>query len=394
MGLPRLRQDQVRTILPGPKVICLAMGRRWGKTTLGGVYSIKSAERGRAVGWIVPTYRNARPLWRFCEQHLALVAGRLRVNRSELTIEWPEGGRIAIYSADNDTAIRGESFDLVIVDEAAMIRAETYTDVIMPTLADRNGRCLLISTPKGLNWFYNEFQRGLSDGKLQASFHAPTSANPLPNIQRAYLLAKDRVSERTFRQEWEAEFLEADGVVFRNIDTLAVLAPQDKPIVGHTYVGGIDWGRTNDATVFTVIDATAGEVAATDRMVQTNFDLQLTRLRAMHERFHVEAWIGEYNSIGGPQVESLQRQGIPVRPFTTTNATKAQIIDALALAFEQQILKLLRNPVLTGELKAYQSKALASGLMTYSAPESMHDDHVMSLALAWYGAHRRGVLLR
>lgn len=369
------------------------MGRRWGKTTLGGALVMGTVSLGARVGWIVPTYRNARPLWRFCQQVAALTGDPYKINQADMTVEWGRGW-MGIYSADNDTALRGESFDLVIVDEAAMIRAETYTDVIMPTLADRNGRCLLISTPKGLNWFYSEFQRGLTSGNMQASFHAPTSANPLPNIQRAYRLAKDRVSERTFRQEWEAEFLESDGVVLRNVDTLATLQPQEAPIPNHTYIGGIDWGRSNDATVFTIIDATANEMAFADRMVQTQFDLQLTRLRALHERFHVEAWIGEYNSIGGPQVEALQRQGIPVRPFTTTNATKAQIIDALALALEQQALKLLKNPVLVGELKAYQSKALASGMMTYSAPEGMHDDHVMSLALAWHGAHRRGVLLR
>jgi len=258
--LPELRPDQKAIVLHRAQTKSLAMGRRWGKTTLGGTYALACARRGAAVAWVVPTYRNARPLWRFCEQRTAAVADRIRTNRAEMVMEFPGRGRLGIYSAENDTGLRGESFHLVIIDEAAQIKEETYTDVIMPTLADYNGRCLLISTPKGLNWFYTEFQRGVADGKAQASFHAPTSANPRPNIQRAFRLVKGRVPERTYRQEWLAEFVESGGLVFRNVDALATLKAQEGPIQGHTYVGGVDWGRFEDASVFAVLDATTREL--------------------------------------------------------------------------------------------------------------------------------------
>lgn len=341
--------------------------------------------QGARVAWVVPTYRNSRPLWRFCQRMTALTGEPYKVNISEMTIE-AGNGQLGIYSAENDTALRGESFDLVVVDEAPMIKAETWTDVLQPTLADRNGRALLIGTPKGLNWFYSEFQRGVNHESGYASFHAPSSANPLPNIRRAFELAKTRVSERTYRQEWCAEFIESGGQVFRNVDALATLTPQPGPIAGHTYVGGIDWGRFNDASVFVVIDATAHELAVIDRMTETDFRLQLTRLRALHERFKVAAWTAEYNSLGGPQVEALQNADIPVTAFTTTNATKANIIDALALALEQGALRLLDDATLIGELKAFSSERLPSGLIRYAAPEGMHDDFVIGLALAYSAA--------
>lgn len=368
------------------------MGRRWGKTTLGGTYALACARRGAAVAWVVPSYRNARPLWRFCEQRTAAVADRMRINRADMMMEFPGGGSLGIYTAENDGSIRGESFHVAIIDEAAMIREETYTDVIMPTLADYNGRCLLISTPKGLNWFYAEFQRGLADGQGQASFHAPTSANLKPNIQRAFELVRGRVPERTYRQEWLAEFVEDGGIVFRNVDALATLKPQLVPIPGHTYVGGVDWGRFNDATVFAVLDATTHELAYVDRMVETNFHLQLTRLQALHQRFGVTTWEAEYNSLGGPQVEALQNAGLPVQAFTTTNATKAKIIDDLALALEQGTLRLLDDAVLCGELKAYTSERLPSGMIRYGAPAGMHDDHVMALALGVMNLGMEGAL--
>ena len=90
--------------------------------------------------------------------------------------------------------------------------------------------------------------------------------------------------------------------------------------------------------------------------------------------------------MGTPIIEDLQRAGLPVYPFTTTNATKAAIIDALSLAFERGTLTILPDEVLVGELQAYTSERLPSGLTRYSAPQGMHDDTVIALALAnWFG---------
>jgi len=44
-----------------------------------------------------------------------------------------------------------------------------------------------------------------------------------------------------------------------------------------------------------------------------------------------------------------------------------------------------------GELEAYEMQRLPSGMFRYSAPEGMHDDCVMALALAWQAATRRPV---
>ena len=92
----------------------------------------------------------------------------------------------------------------------------------------------------------------------------------------------------------------------------------------------------------------------------------------------------EQNSIGQPQIEELQRMGVPASGFITTNQTKAQIVDALALAFEQDKIKIPNDPTLISELMAYQSEKLPSGVLRYSAPEGMHDDCVIALALAWW----------
>ena len=367
------------TSLQTNSTVVVACGRRWGKTLMGGTLALHRAAHGGAVAWIVPTYKNARSPWRFAEMH---VGNHGDVRRSERVVTLG-AGRLSIYSADNDVSIRGEAFDLVIVDEAAMVREETYTDVILPTLADRSGRVLLISTPKGRNWFWREWQRGRSGQPGYASFQAPTSANPIPSIQQAAELARERVSSRTYRQEWLAEFVEDGGGVFRGVRAAATVAPGAQRVEGHTYVIGADWGRSNDYTVFTVIDATARQVVEIDRSNQVEYELQRGRLRNLVAKWHASVVVAETNAMGQPIVEALSRERIPVRPFVTTNATKSVIIDALALALERGELQLLQFEPLLDELEAFEVDRTASGLTRYGAPSGEHDDCVISLALAY-----------
>ena len=90
--------------------------------------------------------------------------------------------------------------------------------------------------------------------------------------------------------------------------------------------------------------------------------------------------------MGKPNNDELRRMGLPVRDFVTTNATKADAIESLAAAFEQGNIRILDDPTLIAELQSYEVERLPSGMVRYSAPDSMHDDMVVSLALAWQGA--------
>ena len=79
--------------------------------------------------------------------------------------------------------------------------------------------------------------------------------------------------------------------------------------------------------------------------------------------------------MGGPVIEQLQRDGLKVKPFMTTNASKSDAIEALALAFERGEIRILNDPTLIGELQAFESKPLPSAIMRYDAPAGGYDDH-------------------
>jgi len=307
----------------------------------------------------------------------------MNISQSERVITSFNGGFFAMYSADNIDAIRSEYFNLVVGDEAARISGDGWNDAVRPTLADCDGDEILISTPKGLNWFYSEYQMGQDKKNGYASWVAPTSNNPMPTIKKAFELAKARLPERTFAQEWEARFIDGGGV-FRNVRGAATAKTQE-PQEGHQYIIGADWGRSNDATVFCVFDVAAKTQVAVDRMTDTDYASQRLRLKALADRYNHAYIIAEANSMGQPNIEALQNMGCSVSAFTTTNATKANIIQGLELAFERSDITVLDDETQIMELTAYQSEKLPSGLVRYGSPEGLHDDTVMAMALAWSG---------
>lgn len=322
-------------------------------------------------------------VWR--EIRRALQSRTVRVSMQEHKIELIGGGVVDMWSLDSADSVRGRKYKRVVVDEAAMVRdlQDAYQAVIRPTLTDFEGDAWFPSTPKGMGFFKQLFDLGQDAGEPEwMSWQIPTSENPyMPPAEVE--AARNELPERIFAQEYLAQFLDDAGGVFRRVMESATAERQEIAIPGHDYVIGIDWGKHNDWTVLTVLDATIREAVKIDRFNQIDYVLQRGRLGALCEKFNTKTLIPETNSIGVPNIEMLQREGFKVHPFTTTNASKAEAVDALALAFERGDLKIIPDKILIGELLAFEAERLPSGMLRYGAPQGMHDDCVMSLALAW-----------
>lgn len=381
LSLPRLRRDQYDIAAHPGKIKAVCCGRRWGKSVLGGnIITLTAAQGGRSA-WVTPTYKNGRPLWRWIE-HITRGVNGVQVNRSERVVTFPGGGFLAMYSADSPDSIRGENFHLVVLDEAAKIPEDVYADAILPTIADTDGDLLMLTTPAGKNWFYHEYLRCSSNG---AAWQRPSSDNPSANIRRAFELARLRVSERTFQQEWLAEFADSGGGVFRNLDTVCI-GLRREPYAGR-FVFGVDWGRSNDFTVISVIDADTKQQVYLDRFNQISWETQRGRIVELFRKWRPQVIVAESNSMGGPNIEALQNEGLPIRPFETTAKSKAPLIEAYVLAIERGEIILLNDPNLRSEHDAYELKQMATGIR-YGAASGFHDDIVMATALAWHGVQR------
>lgn len=364
----------------------LCCGRRFGKTTLGLDRCATPEVLTRPVGWFSPTYKMLTEVWREAVRTFGPITARR--DAGEHRLEFITGGVFECWSLDNPDAARGRKYRRIIVDEAAMVPTlmDAWQYVLRPTLVDMGGDAWFLSTPKGRNGFWQMHQWGQDPTQSEwASWQMTSYDNPkLPRAELDALRAT--MTERAFNQEILAQFLEDGGGVFRRVQDAATATVQDRAIRPHQYVVGVDWGRSDDYTVITVIDLVERAVVHLDRFNQIDYTLQLGRLQAACERFNPTVVLAEANSMGQPLIDQLQRTHMPVRPFVTTNATKAEAIDALALAFEQGAIRIPNDPVLIGELQAYEMERLPSGLLRYSAPPGLHDDCVMSLAIAWQAA--------
>jgi phage FluMu gp28-like protein len=383
--LPYPHEYQRDVLLSDARFRVVVCGRRWGKTTTAMIAAVEAVVAGELVWWVLPTYPMASEVWRDLKATLETVT--TYKSETERRIEVVGGGAVVIKSGDKPDSLRGVGLDMVIVDEAAMISDEAWFAALRPTLSSTQGNALLISTPKGRNWFYRLYQRGLDPLENDwQSWNLPTSTSPtvpLSEIEDA----QRELPMNIFNQEYRAEFIEDAGVVFRNIRACISPYPHSSPIGKHRFVMGVDWALVTDFTVLVVIDTDTKQVADIDRFNQIDWPFQRERLITMAKKWRVQNILAEYNSIGGPNISELNRINLPVKAFDTNNKSKTEVIQALAVAFEQGEIGIPDNPVLIGELEAFEAERLPSGKWRYAAPSGMHDDTVIALALAWEAAN-------
>lgn len=364
-------------------------GRRFGKSRVAGGIVTPSLFAGQNIWWIAPTFDISKRIgWRMME-HICrplINAGLIRANKTDLTMELPNGGRFQAKSADHPERLVGEGLDLAIIDEAGSVQEEAWTESLRPALSDRQGKAVFLGTPKGHNWFYGIYGRGLDP--LQPdwqSFHYTTGDNPFI-VPAEIEAARLELPERIFDQEYMAAFRDDAGSVFRNVGNVSTLSPRE-PYPG-VFVFGVDFARDNDYTVISVIDLNTRQQVAIERFNEIGWIQQRGRIRTLYDRWHPRIIYAEANSVGSVNIEEMQATGLPVEAFMTTAQSKAPLIDSLALAIERGDIGLLNDPVQKGELTSYGFSRLPGGGFKYSAPSGGHDDTVMALAIAWHGTHQ------
>ena len=368
-------------------------GRRFGKTQLD-IYEAMPivVHAGYPLGVMFPTYKMLSEVWR----EFVNVFAPLKRNKSEQEhrLELITGGVIEMWSAEAADAVRGRKYKRFIFDEIAMVPnlMEIWNAIIRPTLVDLQGDAYFKSTPKGRNGFWQLFQLGQDPQNSEwKSWRFPTSANPYVPASEIEAM-RSTMPEIIYRQEIEAEFIDDSGGVFRRVQEAATLQPQD-PQAGRQYVAGVDVAASVDYTVVTVLDAESKEQVFMDRFNRVDYPVLINRLESVYHRYNLTSMVVESNSIGRPVIDELVTRGLNIVPFTTTSATKQAIIQNLQNAFENGLIRVLDEPVLVGELLSFESKRNASGSFSYSAPDGMHDDCVMSLAIAWHGLSGSSVIL-
>ena len=355
---------------------------------LAGLESVACATTGGRVWWVSPNFPLGQVAWRGLKRACRKIP-RIVVHESDRRIDFDKGGFVALKSADHEDSLRSEGLDLVILDEAAFIPEDRWYQELRPALADRKGKALFASTPKGKNWLYRLEQQALDTPGWEV-FHFPTSANPYIAASEIED-AKRHMPEYLFRQELLGEYIEAGAGVFRGFEKRC---EPGKPH-GHPVFFGVDWGKSNDFTVVSVVCPTCGRQVAQDRYNRIDYTLQISRLAALADRWKPRKILAESNAMGQPLIDDLHnRHKLPIVGFNTNATSKPALIEALSLAVERGDLVVLDDRVLVSELEMFELEPMASGRFKFGAPAGTHDDCVIALALAWEAASHRGMVIR
>lgn len=205
------------------RVVCC--GRRFGKTTLA-IQEIlgKAVFKATRIAYIAPTYQQARDIaWNELKRILEPIVKDINESRLEITVKNKKGTESTIFLRgwESIETLRGQAFDFLVVDEIAMMRSweHNWNEVLRPTLTDRKGQALFISTPKGFNHFYDLFQleKDTKRGKEYKSFQFSSYDNPhLPKEELEK--AKAELSEEAFTQEYLAQFHKSTGLALKHWD--------------------------------------------------------------------------------------------------------------------------------------------------------------------------------
>ena len=348
------------------------------------------------VGYITQTSRLAKDIYK---KFLAMFPDELIKSKDgkDFIIELVNGSKLIFFSVEQTHAIRGFTLDYLIWDEVSHCREYTsdgehvYYNIVAPLLDAKGKKEIYISTPNGARgFFYEEAMKGKRGEKGYA--YVVINVEKDETKSKEWIEEKKRsYPEKAWEQEYLCKFLE-DGISFftgfssRFID-------EDFDWNSRLYAG-VDFSSVgDDNTVITFMN----ERKQTIQYI-INGDLD-TKYREIAK--HLNRTDGklvlcyfESNSIGevmGNEVKKLLSPNLKrkIEFITTTNSTKQDYIEKLALDIEQGNISFMEdNVTLEEEFKTFTYKISKTGKKIFNALDGFHDDTVISCALANLAHHK------
>jgi hypothetical protein len=237
--------------------ITLMWGRRTGKTIAAAAEIVWTLSKENKKVWIVaPNYELTDRVFEYVYKWIVLdeCFGKDSVVRSAKTkdnryIELRWNSVVRGKSGEAPSSLIGDQLDLIVMDEAARCPEIIWVESLEPCTIDRRGKVIFISTPRGRNWFFRYFERGLDEAlqkKGWRSLKLSTRQNPF--VDKKWLDAKEaETPPHVWRREYEASPEEYSGLVFPRFRAY------DKSRGGHLYDPRIE-GPPDGSTVYGGID--------------------------------------------------------------------------------------------------------------------------------------------
>ncbi|MFZ5845294.1 MAG: terminase large subunit domain-containing protein [Patescibacteria group bacterium] len=345
---------------------------------------VKQALLRVGVYWhIFPTYSDAKDtVWRDPNMLFRIIPESLitRTNETELVVYLKNGSIIQLKGSDDPDLLRGPNPFGVIFDEFAKIKLEAW-GVVEPVIRANNGWAWFVGTPKGKNHLHQFYLRGQEGLKEWKSWLLKASQSGLIEKEQLEESRRTSISQAFFNQEWECEFLEGIGSVFRGVREIADAVPH-KPLDGHYYVMGVDLAKVNDYTVIAVYDRTTNKQVYQDRFNTIEWPFQKKRIKVISDHYNKGLVILDATGVGDPIYDDLIRAGVPCEAYKFSEQSKKELIEKLSIWIEQKRISILPIQETLFEFDNFNYEIGPTGRLRYGAPEGFNDDIVIAHTLA------------
>jgi PBSX family phage terminase large subunit len=332
------------------------------------------------MAYIAPTYQQARDIaWEMLKKELQPIIIKENESRLELKIRTQdkEESVVQLRGWESIETLRGQQLNFLVIDEVAMMRNfwTNWQEVIRPTLTDTKGEVMFISTPQGFNHFYDLYNLQDSD-KDYKSFHFSSYDNPFLPVDELDK-AKQELTEDRFAQEYLADFRKTEGLVYKEFDRERHLF-EEPGFDGEAFavtktIGGVDFGFTNPAAVYTIKKDRDSNYWITDEWYKTEqTDAQIADYVAALK------WNECYpdpESAGG--IAELKRRGVNIREVIKNKDSIRNGISAVRELFKSNRLYISSSCAnLIWELETYHYPDRKPGHNEYENPVD-EDNHAV-----------------
>ena len=353
-----------------------AAATKCGKTASHIIWLFEQAlnlKANQSVWWVAPVYQQAEIAFRRMKSQVN-VKDFFISNESKLVLTLPTGARIEFKSGEKPDNLYGDDVYAAVIDEASRMREESWY-AMRSTLTATKGKCKLIGNVKGKkNWFYKLGERarqGEADYKFFKITAYDAANEGILDINEIEQAKKD-LPEHIFKELYLAEPADDNSNPFGIDNIQACYAPISS---ANTVAFGIDLAKYTDYTVITGLDAN-NNVSYIDRF---QADWSVTKDKIIKIVGRTPCLI-DSTGIGDPVVEDLQRILPNIKGLKFTSQSKQQLIEGLQLEIHQRKITFPSNPI-GYELENFEYEYTRTGVR-YTAPPGLHDDCVVSLALA------------
>jgi len=217
-------------------------------------------------------------------------------------------------SAEHGDSIRGHSFDLAVVDEYSLIPYEVFNSAFLPTLMDRDGWLLAISTPRGSFDLMTMLEAECDDptnADTHVRFHFPASQvlGQVPNLTQEFLDKQKRRNPLTFALEYEADISASSSNTIFDTLLLAQAVTTETPILDPSLAvsAGLDFAPRRDKCILTLRNSINFVAIIQLEYNQDPYDF-IQQLKNIISRYHIRTLAVDRGGAGEVISDMIENQ--------------------------------------------------------------------------------------